>query len=44
MNLAPVGVFAIGGTPQRASVSGGFAHPLVATVLDQNGNPMSEYR
>ena len=23
MNLAPVGVFAIGGTPQRASVSGG---------------------
>lgn len=41
INLAPTGVFATGGTPQRAVVSGAFAHPFVATVVDQNGNPMS---
>jgi uncharacterized GH25 family protein len=41
INLAPAGVFATGGTPQRASVSGAFGSPLVATVVDNLGNPMS---
>ncbi len=40
-NLAPTGVFATGGTPQRASVGVAFAHPLTATVVDQRGNPIS---
>ena len=40
-NLGPTGVFATGGTPQRASVGGAFAHPLVATVVDQTGSPVS---
>lgn len=41
VNLGPVGVFATAGTPQRAVVSSAFAQPLVATVVDQDGNPFS---
>jgi len=37
----PAAIAATSGTPQSASVSTAFANPLVATVTDVNGNPVS---
>ena len=37
----PAGIAATSGTPQSATVSTAFANPLVATVTDVDGNPVS---
>ena len=39
--LVPATIAATGGTPQTATVTKAFAQPLMATVLDSGGNPVS---